>query len=277
MLPPDSAAIQISADRPSGVINANSSVIVELTLKVFERAVINFPLRFNILGSEEAPLDVAIGCVGEGAVVSLAPSQIDWGKIPVLTDVPRSIILTNESLIKASFHCAVEPDDGIFTVDTSSGELAPGESRKVTIHTNVDDTIKFGGSFKVEYGDANPPQYVPLIAIGTGSTITASPSLDQVDFSSQFSGRECSKAFVLTNHSRRTQRLFFALDSPPPNSTGHCTVMRGAQFKRTRTPACPNPPDASRSVFGFYPEKVVLEPEEEAVVEIRGLCSEIQV
>lgn len=162
-------------------------------------------------------------------------------------------------------------------MDSASGELDPGESRKVTVHTNADDDAKFSGMLKIEYGDANPPQYVSLSAFAFGSTVVASPELGTVEFASQFSGRECTRQYVLKNHSRRTQRIFFALDSPPPNVSGHCTVMRGSTFKKTKTPACPNPPDPSRSLFGFYPEKLVLEPGQEAVVVLKGLSAAVQV
>ena len=268
--------MHVSADRPAGVINPHATASVALTLKVLERAVINFPLKFAVLGSTEPPLEVAVGCIGEGAVVAVAPSQLDWGKISVLADSPRQVTLSNESLIRASFRCSVVPDEGVFRVDTPSGELAPGEALKLVVHTCIDDTIKFSAKLKIEYGDANPAQYVPLSATGVGSTVVATPSLESVVFGSQFSGRECVKRFELKNHSRRMQRLFFVLDAPPPNVSGHCKVMRGAAFKKMRTPACPNPPDPDRSVFGVFPEALVLAPGESSVVELRGLSSSVQ-
>ena len=274
---PDSAAIQIVADKPSGVIAARATVTINIMLKVYERAVINFPLKFAILGSTESPLEVAIGCIGEGAVVSVSPTAIEWGKLQVLQDDKRTVILTNESLINASFRCRVEPDDGVFSVDVTEGELRPAESRKIFVHTHANDNIKFSSKLIIEYSDSNPPQVVPLTATGIGSTIAASPNLEQVVFGSQFSGRECTRTFTITNHSQRTQRLFFILDSPPADVNGRCVVMRGSTFKKTRTPACPNPPDADRSVFGFYPERLVLEPGQEASVELRGLTNSVLV
>lgn len=46
-------------------------------------------------------------CVGEGPVVHVAPVELDWGQTPVLTDLSKSVILSNESLIPAPFSCAM--------------------------------------------------------------------------------------------------------------------------------------------------------------------------
>ena len=44
-----------------------------------------------------------VTCIGEGPVVQMTPSKLDWGTIPVLLDSPQSIILSNESLIPAKY------------------------------------------------------------------------------------------------------------------------------------------------------------------------------
>ena len=42
-------------------------------------------------------------CNGEGPVVHITPLALDWGQIPVLTDVTRVIKLSNESSIPSKF------------------------------------------------------------------------------------------------------------------------------------------------------------------------------
>jgi len=46
---------------------------------------------------------VQIVCIGEGPVVHITPDTIDWQHIPVLTDTPKTLKLSNESLIPAHF------------------------------------------------------------------------------------------------------------------------------------------------------------------------------
>lgn len=46
---------------------------------------------------------VQIVCIGEGPVVHITPTDIDWQQIPVLVDDPKTLKLSNESLIPAHF------------------------------------------------------------------------------------------------------------------------------------------------------------------------------
>ena len=46
---------------------------------------------------------VHVMCVGEGPVVNVNPLALDWGDVPVLTDLEKTIVLSNESFIPAKF------------------------------------------------------------------------------------------------------------------------------------------------------------------------------
>lgn len=50
---------------------------------------------------------VQIQCVGEGPVIHVMPTHVDYGTIPVLTDVSKIVQLSNESLIPAQFSCSM--------------------------------------------------------------------------------------------------------------------------------------------------------------------------
>ena len=45
--------------------------------------------------------------IGEGPVVHVTPTELDWGQTPVLTDVIKIVTLSNESLIPAPFCCTL--------------------------------------------------------------------------------------------------------------------------------------------------------------------------
>ena len=61
-------------------------------------------MMFEIDPYEQA---VQVQCVGEGPVIHVTPTEIDYGTIPVLTDVSRLVRLSNESLIPAQFSCSM--------------------------------------------------------------------------------------------------------------------------------------------------------------------------
>lgn len=60
----------------------------------------SFDLQFNKQG-------VQIQCVGEGPVIHVMPTHVDYGTIPVLSDVSKIVQLSNESLIPAQFSCSM--------------------------------------------------------------------------------------------------------------------------------------------------------------------------
>ena len=48
---------------------------------------------------------VVLKCIGEGPVVHVTPTEMDWGQTQVLKDISRIVTLSNESLIPAPFTC----------------------------------------------------------------------------------------------------------------------------------------------------------------------------
>jgi hydrocephalus-inducing protein len=269
--------VRIQCDRPQGILPASTTVDITITLTVYVRQQVNFPLYFRVLGSSEPPLSVAIGCIGEGAVVSVSPASINLGKIPVLQQCSRDITLTNESLIPATYHCTLLPANSPFSVQSASNVIAANQSQTLTIHVCLKDCTTSSAELQISYDDDTPTQVVTLQAHGVGSTVVPIPDIRNVAFGDQFSLFECSQTFVLKNSGLRPQRVVFALDAPPPTAKGDVTVMRGAEFKKTRTPTCPNPPDAKRSVFGVWPEQLLLNPGQEATFSLKGFSKQVQV
>ncbi len=271
-----SDAVEVRATPESGIVPPNSRVTVAVAVTPLTSADIASQIFFSILGSPLAPLKVVLHATGQGAVLAVHPERVDWGRLAVLSDEPRKLTVSNVSLIAAHFSCSFNESDSVFSCEPASGSLAAGQSCEITVHTALDDTLKFSDTL-ILTADGGSMQRVPLQAVGTGSTIVASEPLNHIDFGNVFSNRECERMIKLTNRGRRSQKLTFALDSPPPGVSGHCTIMRGGTFKKNRTPACPNPPDPSHSVFGIFPERVVLEPGESATVAVRGLAVRAEV
>ena len=274
----DTSTAVFHVEHPTGIITPNASVQVPFTFRAKTCGPISVNVKIVIVGSLDPPLVAAITCVGEGAVVSVAPAALDWGRVRLLQDVPRTIKLTNESVIPASFKCSIEPAHSIFSCDVTAGSIAPGLSANITLHTFPNDTTAYSASLKITNDNAAMPSHViPLALVGYGPCVVASPDMSLVDFGNQFSRRECERVFEVRNMGVRVQKLVFVLDSPPPNTMGQCTVMRGATFKKTKTPVCPNPPDPERSVFGVWPEKLVLRPGESGTCVLKGLTNKAMV
>ena len=110
--PPDERTLHYSTDPSSGVIEAGRTL--ELPLQIEPRVVgeVITAAVFRILGSLEDPLEVAVRFVGEGPVVSASSTELHWGRQPVLTPLPKTVYLTNESLIPAEYECVLVRSSG---------------------------------------------------------------------------------------------------------------------------------------------------------------------
>lgn len=56
--------------------------------------------------------EVVLSCIGQGPVVHIQSPQLDFGKIPVLMDITRTLHLSNQSPIPARFtaYMVIHPD-----------------------------------------------------------------------------------------------------------------------------------------------------------------------
>ena len=108
MEPPlDERTLHYSTDPSSGVIDPRTTL--ELPLQIEPQVVgeVITAAVFTILGSLEAPLEVAIRFVGEGPVINVSSTDLHWGRQPVLTPLPKTVYLSNESLIPAEYECVL--------------------------------------------------------------------------------------------------------------------------------------------------------------------------
>ena len=88
---------------PQGIIKAKEILALPLQIQPHCMGELATNVVFDILGSADPPLEVVVRCIGEGPVISVSPSQLDWGLCPVLTPVPKTLLLRNESSIPAEF------------------------------------------------------------------------------------------------------------------------------------------------------------------------------
>lgn len=105
--PSDEMVLQYSTTYPTGVIEPRSTLNLPLEVQAQVQGEIMSTAVFQILGSLDQPLEVAIRCVGEGPVINVSPDQLHWGRHPVLTPSSKIVVMRNESLIQADFECAL--------------------------------------------------------------------------------------------------------------------------------------------------------------------------
>ncbi|KAM6380942.1 hydrocephalus-inducing protein homolog [Pluvialis apricaria] len=99
----ENAAVWYSSSVPCGVIPPHSSVEVPLTLEAQVLGEQDTVARVAVFGSKESPLKIHLLSSGEGPVVYVHPSKINFGSIQVLQDTSRTLHLANQTVIPAPF------------------------------------------------------------------------------------------------------------------------------------------------------------------------------
>ncbi|KAJ3226665.1 hypothetical protein HK099_004409 [Clydaea vesicula] len=230
----------------SGVISPKSIHKIEVEFKVKRLGVVKFPIFIKIFGSEH-PFVVDINGIGFGPNVVIMCNELNFGKIPVLKDVPMSIKLKNDSPIPAKLACSIVSEYSVFVVDPPDYCIPPGEEIDLVVTAFLDDCLKFTDILKISiHSDA--VHEIQLVAKGQGSTITFDNKLLNVDFKDVFSNRECSKEFVLSNKGRRTQTIYWQSDDK--------------QWFSAK--------DSTNNVFEVIPNRMTLKPGCHQIIHIKG-------
>ena len=105
--PHDERVLHYSTDHASGVIEPRSTLNLPLQIETQVIGEIISPAVIKILGSLEEPLKVTVRCIGEGPVINVSSTELHWGRQPVLTPLPKTVHLRNESPIPAEFECVL--------------------------------------------------------------------------------------------------------------------------------------------------------------------------
>ena len=137
---------------------------------------------------------------------TVSPS-INFGKVEVLEEHSRPLLIHNPTPIPADFKLFIEGRDSSFSIEPRDLRLAPGETSEAVIHASLDETQTFKDELHVliEEGADVP---VPLEATGVGNTLVSEElSGDQLDFTHQFVGRPFSKEITVHNMGRKTVTL----------------------------------------------------------------------
>ncbi|PAA50321.1 hypothetical protein BOX15_Mlig000423g3, partial [Macrostomum lignano] len=258
---PELTSIVYFSPKPKGIIQPKSTFQMPLTVAVREVEEREELAYIKIFGSDQPPLVVCIKCFGEGPVVHVTPYDLDFGKVPVLTDIPREICLSNESLIPAEFACQLARKDSQFRVVPDVGVIEPNQTARLTLIANLNDCLRFQDKLLVQVKNENPKQ-VALQAYGQGTTIVTDPDMPEaMDLGPQFSKTDFVRRFVVRNSGRRHQQLVW-------------TTEGYSHVKAVRQAMAANSDHVTAPIFSVTPHRFDLTPGQSAEIQLRGRVDE---
>ncbi|XP_026221932.1 hydrocephalus-inducing protein homolog [Anabas testudineus] len=266
----ESPSLFFGSSTPRGVILPHSSE--EVPVFVLAKAVgkLHHNLRIAVFGSVQPPLEVILSCIGQGPVVHIQSPQLDFGKVPVLTDITRTLHLLNQSPIPAHFTACMNNRKSFWRVEPSEGEV-PSESQiELKVVAHLKDMLHFQDRLEVSILDSQT-YTVPLSATGTGTTIVSDrPFAPSLDLGTHFSHGSCQYHFKLTNHGQRVHRMYWGVDGflPSTKSRKGDSLSRGTLLpsisapRKKVSPGRGSFPSSSREkpVFSLTPTRVELFP-----------------
>ncbi|XP_061876014.1 hydrocephalus-inducing protein homolog [Colius striatus] len=269
----EGAAVWFSSPVPCGIIQAHSSVCVPIAVEAQELGERDTIAHMAVFGRAKSPLKIHLVSVGEGPVVHVHPSDINFGTIQALQDASQRLYLSNQSLIPAPFRAEMAGKRSRWRIEPSQGVIPPSTEVSVAVIANLDDTEEFKDKVKVLI--ENSLSYdIPVQAVGVGTTIVIDkPFAPELNLGAHFSLDRCCHHFNATNRGRRAQLLYwttegfspFCRQDPLPPSTG----IRGKDSTQSPKPACP--------VFKLRPLRMELMPGQTMEMTLEGFSSTPQV
>lgn len=251
--------IVYSSPKAKGVVEPHSLCDIPLLIEAQMLEEEDIVAYFSIFGSPDPPLGVHISCIGEGPVVHITPSDLDWGVVPVLTSIPMVITLSNESLIPARFTANMVRPRSAFSVDPVEGEIPAERSLDIKVIAHLDDAVRFQDKLQLSFQESQV-RYIPLTGYGQGTTIVSDPPLTpQLNLGPNFSNRPLKKSFKLTNKGRRHQQLVWSMDGfgPVGKARKDLAAYNPLDMKYRNVPPPPQPP---KPIFSLNPNRFDLPP-----------------
>ncbi|XP_065519831.1 hydrocephalus-inducing protein-like [Lathamus discolor] len=264
----DAAAVWYSSPEPRGIIQPQSSVEIPFTLEVQVTGKQDTVARVAVFGSKESPLEIHLLSTGEGPVVHVHPSEINFGSIQVLQDASRTLHLSNQSVIPASFSAKMAGADSCWTVGPSQGVIPAKAEVSLAVTANLDDTEQFKDEV-VLFIENSRAYVIPVQAVGVGTTIVIDkPFGPELNLAPCFSLDPCCYRFKMTNKGRRTRLLYWTTE-------GGTTLKQRKRLPRISKSK--GKVSSCGPVLKLQPLRTELMPGQTAEVVLKGSCSTPQV
>ncbi|EDL92535.1 rCG51388, partial [Rattus norvegicus] len=263
-----SPTMLLSSPSPCGVISPHSTVNIPLALETQVTGAHRSTVYISVFGSQEAPLACHVQSIGEGPVIFIHPTQIDFGNIYVLKDTSRILQLSNQSFIPAEFRARLANKKSLWTVKPSEGSVPAEDDIPLTLTANLNDIVTFKDTVILEIKHSNTYR-IPIQATGIGSTIVSDkPFAPELNLGSHFSLDTHYYRFKLTNKGRRVQQLFWMNDDFNPKEKQSKKGSTGSSRRQSKVSQ--ESTDSGNPVFQLHPVRMELYPGQTIDVILEG-------
>lgn len=212
------------------------------------------------------PLSVTIQGKGIGPSVSVSHKEVNFGRIPVLTDYSKKIRLINNSLIPAEWKGFIKSKTSNFGINVKNGVIPPGGEADVVVSVALNDTRQFRDELFI-FVTEGKDLVVPLLARGTGSTIFCEEDLSIIDLGDSHTHKTYTKEIVLQNRGTKPQMLQWTnvTQVEEDKKRGY-----GSSTKKQAAKDVEDLPPQYKPTFSILPDKFLLEPNTAVVFTVKA-------
>ncbi|XP_008833211.1 hydrocephalus-inducing protein homolog [Nannospalax galili] len=265
-------SVLLSSPAPCGIISPHSTVHIPLALETQVNGEHRSTVYISVFGSQDSPLVCQVQSIGEGPVIFIHPTQVDFGSIYVLKDSFRILHLSNQSFIPASFRAHMASKKSLWTVKPSEGTVPAEDDISLTLTANLNDIVTFKDTVILDIEHGNTYR-IPVQATGIGSTIVSDkPFAPELDLGAHFCLDTHYYHFKLTNKGRCVQQLFWMNGDfrPQDKLNKKEPVKRGPASGHPKSKVSKTPPDPGNPVFQLHPVRMELYPGQTIDVVLKG-------
>jgi len=164
--------------------------------------------------NQSSPLNITVGGTGTQTTVinmTVNPTSVDFGNVPVGQTVTRAVTFTNQSSSNSNLGITANFLNAPFSHDAlASYIITPGNSRTINVSFSPTSAGSFSQNWRIDHNATNQssPTYIPLSGTGTQTTVinmTVNPT--SVDFGNVPVGQTVTRAVTFTNQSSSNSNL----------------------------------------------------------------------
>lgn len=264
---PRSGRLHFQSNESEGVIEANTTKDIPLTIIVKQLGDITEKVEIHRIGARDAPLEFQVTATGTGPVLFIEPSEIRFGTISVLDEHVQMLSLSNESPIPAVFHCEFDKKNSCFSCEPNSGIVDAHSSIDMRVIARLNDRLKFNEELIIHV-EHSTPRTIPIIAQGTGALIVPDiPIFPTLNLGSRFVGTSIIQRIHFTNKGRRQLAVHFI-------PAGDTTAAYGVQRKTKALNKDNEKNPATEQTFRLEPERLEFAPGETRLLTVTGFAAQ---
>lgn len=199
-------------DNDTGVINANGRTVIPVYITPKMIGQIRLTRFIKISGANYRPLDFGVTGYCIGPRIKMSDTKIDFGPVTVLAETEKTLLITNNSPIEASFKAAIKSGDA-FKLPVENAVIEAYKTYAFPVTAMFNDPSVFSSEIEFIFQHL-PPMTVGLSGKGIGCPLVSSISMGTINVDTLFTNEPHYIDFTMVNKGRKSIDIKWNVQRP---------------------------------------------------------------